>query len=361
MKKRIIIVISTAFVPTGGLAGVVMNYYRRIDKTGLQIDIASTNEAPAVLTEELIKYGGHYYCLGKRANVLAYFLNLYKLCKGYDILHVNGNSATTVIEHLAAKLAGVKRRINHNHNSICNHKIMSNMAYPLFNKLVTDRVACSDLAGNWLYGEGNFVILKNAIDIVKYQYNHDVRKKTRKIFSIEDGCIVLGHVGKINKQKNHLYLIRIFAEYKKLNQNSKLLLVGDGDMRLMAEDLVDKLCLSDSVIFAGLRTDIPELLQIMDFFVFPSLWEGLPLSVLEALSSGLPCIISDHITRSIMIGPNIHSLQIESEPKVWANFIANYNLTSREKTCIVAAESITEAGYNIRNETENLEEMYRNN
>ena len=125
--KKILIVIATAYIPTGGLAGVVMNYYRKIDKTDIHIDIASTNEAPDVLVRELQDNGSNYYCLGSRKNVLRYFWRLWRLCKGYDIIRVNGNSATTVIEHLAATFAGVKRRINHNHTSIPDHKATSDI------------------------------------------------------------------------------------------------------------------------------------------------------------------------------------------------------------------------------------------
>lgn len=353
-----LIVITTAYLPTGGLAGVVMNYYRRIDKNNLQIDIASTNEAPDVLVNELAQNGSRYYCLGKRSHVLNYIFHLYKLCKGYDVIHVNGNSATTVIEHLAAKMAGVKKRINHNHTSIPDHKTTSDILYPLFNKLVTDKVACSDLAGNWLYGAGNYLLLRNAVDVEKYKYSQEKRQDVRKRFGIRDGCTVLGHVGKIYKPKNHPYLIRIFAEYRKLNPNSKLLLVGDGVMRQEVETLVDELDLSRFVIFAGLRTDIPEMLQAIDYFVFPSIWEGMPLSVLEALSSGTTCIISDHITKDVMIGSHIHSMAIEKEPMEWAKYISEYQLPIRMDACNESANAITEAGYNIKTEAGKLREIY---
>ena len=194
----------------------------------------------------------------------------------------------------------------------------------------------------------------------RYQYRPEIRGKVRKNFGIDDDCTVLGHVGKIYKPKNHPYLIRVFAEYHKLNPNSKLLLVGDGVMRQEVEQLVDELDIREYVIFAGLRTDIPEMLQAMDYFVFPSIWEGMPLSVLEALSSGLTCIISDHITKDVMIGFNIHSLQIEVEPKVWAEYIVEYNLPIRENAYKISAEAITKAGYNIKTEAERLRELYFN-
>lgn len=357
--KKILIVIATAYIPTGGLAGVVMNYYRKIDKTDIHIDIASTNEAPDVLVRELQDNGSNYYCLGSRKNVLRYFWRLWRLCKGYDIIHVNGNSATTVIEHLAATFAGVKRRINHNHTSIPDHKATSDILYPLFKRLVTDRVACSDLAGNWLYGKGNFLVLRNAVDVEKYRFDTNIRNRVREGFGIKDDCVVIGHVGKIYKPKNHPYLVRIFSEYHKLNPNSRLFLVGDGVMRQEVETLVDELGVRPFVIFAGLRTDIPEMLQAIDYFVFPSIWEGMPQSVLEALSSGLTCVVSDHITKDVMIGPNIHALSIESEPKEWADFIFNHPLPDRAEICSQNARLMTEAGYNINEEAKELLKLYR--
>ena len=356
--KKILIVITTAFVPTGGLATVVMNYYRQIDKADVHIDVASTNEAPDSLVNELRDNGSNYYCLGNRKIVFQYFFRLWDLCKDYDVIHVNGNSATTVIEHLAAKLAGVKKRINHNHTSIPDHKTTSNLLYPLFNSLVTDRVACSDLAGNWLYGKGNFKILRNAINVERYQCDASTRVRIRATFGIENNDVVIGHVGKIYKPKNHPYLIRIFSEYHKLNSQSKLLLVGDGVMRQEVETLVDELNIRKYVIFAGLRTDIPEMLQVMDYFVFPSIWEGMPLSVLEALSSGLMCVISDHITKDVMIGPNIHALPIESEPREWAEFIISHSLPDRSSACKQNAQLITEYGFNIKTVAKELLKLY---
>ena len=130
--KKILIVITTAYVPTGGLAGVMMNYYRNVDRSGLQIDFASTNEVPSVLADELKVNGSKYIQLPNRKNVLGYFNSLRKVCKGYDITHINGNSATTVIELLAAKIAGVKKRINHNHTSSPDHKKISDIFHPFF-------------------------------------------------------------------------------------------------------------------------------------------------------------------------------------------------------------------------------------
>lgn len=356
--RKILIIITTGFVPTGGLTSVMMNYYRNIDRNQLIIDFASTNEAPSVLTKELDANGSKYFQLPQRKYIPKYFNVLKKLCKDYDVIHVNGNSATTVIELLAAKVSGVQRRINHNHTSIPDNPRISGMLHPLFCRLYTDAVACSDLAGKWLYNDGKFLVLRNAVDVEKYRFNEEKRSAVRKFFGISDDCTVIGHLGKIYKPKNHPYLIRVYKEYYQINPNSRLFLVGDGVMRQEVESLVDELEIRDHVIFAGLRTDVPDMLQVMDYFVFPSIWEGMPLSVLEALSSGLTCIISDHITKDVMIGPNIHALQIESNPKVWADYIANINLPSRDIVYHQNSEALTEAGFNLKTEASKLRELY---
>jgi glycosyltransferase involved in cell wall biosynthesis len=359
--RKILIVITTAYVPTGGLAGVVMNYYRNVDRTGLQIDIASTNADSGVLTNELDRCGSKYFCLGKRSHVLSYFFRLYRLCKGYDVIHVNGNSATTVIDHLAAKMAGIKTRINHNHTSLPDHRTTSDILSPLFHCLYTIPVACSDLAGVWLYGNRPYTILHNAVDVAKYHYDETKRKKLRSDFGIPDNCLVMGHLGKIYKPKNHPYLVKVFYEFHKINPDSILFLVGDGVMRQEIEDLVNKLGLKEKVIFAGLRTDVPDMLHVMDCFVFPSIWEGLPLSVFEALSSGLPCFISDHITKEVMVSPYIHALSIDDTPASWAEYVTKHLPSqSREEVCRTNSDCITNAGYNIVTEAGKLRAIYIN-
>ena len=282
MNRKILIVITTAFVPTGGLATVMMNYYRKIDKGGLQIDFASTNEAPAVLTDELAKQKSHYYCLGKRSHILLYFTRLYKLCKEYDVIHINGNSATTTIELISAYLAGVKTRINHNHTAKTEHKIIHNIMQPIFKRLYTQGLACSENAGTWLFGKEKFLVLKNAIDTEKYRYSQYLREKYRKELNISEKTMVVGHVGKIYGPKNHKKLVSIFYEYQKTHEFSKLLIVGDGVLRTEIEKQVNELDISDKVIITGIRTDTPGFLSAMDVFIFPSVYEGLGLAVIEA-------------------------------------------------------------------------------
>ena len=268
--KKVLVVITTAFVPTGGLATVMMNYYCQMDKANLQIDFASTNEAPDVLVNELAQNGSRYFCLGKRKHILQYFIRLYLCCKGYDVIHVNGNSATATIELLAARLAGVKMRIAHNHTTKTEHPILHRVLLPIFRRSYTIGLACSEDAGNWLFGKGKFKVLKNAIDVDKYQYNPANRARFRDEFQIPQDAIVIGHVGKYNTPKNHFKLLEVFAEYHKRHEGAFLVCVGYGPLRRHIEERIAELGLERNVILTGERTDIPELLSIMDVFVFTS-------------------------------------------------------------------------------------------
>ena len=155
--KKILVVITTAFVRTGGLTSVMMNYWRVMDKKGLSFDFASTNQVDSLLYEEISKEGCHYYKLPPRKQTLNYFIALRKLCKGYDVVHVHANSATSAIELMAAKMAGVPKRIHHNHNSNTKHPYLNKFLHPLFVNCYTDAVACSNEAGEWLFGKDNYI------------------------------------------------------------------------------------------------------------------------------------------------------------------------------------------------------------
>ena len=154
--------------------------------------------------------------------------------------------------------------------------------------------------GDWIFDNKNYQILNNSIDTEIYRFNCESRKRIRQQYEIDNNCICIGHVGKIYQPKNHKFLIDIFKDYHSFVKNSKLLLVGDGIMREDIELYVEELSISDSVIFAGMKPNVNEYLSAFDIFVFPSLWEGMPLSVLEAQASGLPCIISNAIDTDVI-------------------------------------------------------------
>jgi glycosyltransferase involved in cell wall biosynthesis len=357
--KKVLVIITTAFVRTGGLASVMMNYWRVMDKAGMSFDFASTNAIDDLLYEEISKEGCHYYQLPPRKHVLKYFNTLRKLCKGYDVIHVHANSATSVIELLAAKMAGVPKRIHHNHTSKTQHPLLSKLLYPIFKCTYTDAVACSEPAGEWLFGRGKFLVLPNAIDIDKFKYDPQTRNLIREEFEIGKDDFVVGHIGKFMDAKNHEFLIKVFATYHSNHPLSKLMLVGDGAWRSKIEGWVAQSGCADSIILAGLRSDIPAIVQAFDVFVFPSIYEGLPLTVLEAQSSGLPCIISSNVTKAVNLGRDVIMKDLSDEVESWAEKIDSFDYAvSRAERSEQNYDLITRGHFNIKNEAQRLVEIY---
>ena len=356
--KKVLIVITTTFVPTGGLTSVMMNYYRNIDKAGLRIDFSSTNVAHKVLTDELILNGSKYVKLPNRKHFLQYFIALVKVFRSYDVAHVNGNSATAAIELLAARIAGVKVRIAHNHTTKTEHLFVHRLLLPFFRKSYTVGLACSEQAGNWLFGKGNFSVLNNAIDVDKYRYNEESRNRLRKELGISKNAFVIGHVGKYNTPKNHFKLIEVFYDYQKTHDNAFLLCVGYGPLKCQLENRIVELGIENKVILTGERTDIPELLSAMDFFVFPSIWEGLGLAVIEAQASGLPCLLSDHVPQDVYLSDHVESLSLEQKACVWSEKIDEMSIIERFLQSDLNVEYISKGGYNISVEANNLLKFY---
>ena len=356
--KKILVIFTTAFVPYGGLTSVMMNYWRAIDKRNLQFDFASTNEPPKSLINEISKEGSMYYKLPPRKHVVQYFIALKKLSKDYDIAHIHGNSSTSVLELYACKISGVKKRIIHNHNSLTEHPFLNKILHPWFAKSYTYAMACSEFAGDWIFGKGKYNVLRNAIDINKFECYSKYRAESRNEFDINENDVVIGHIGKFNKQKNYPMIISIFSEFHKLQPNSKLLLVGEGDMFQEVKEECIKLGIVNSVVFSGIRTDIPYLLSAMDIFLFPSLWEGLPLSVLEAQASGLPTFISDAISKEVCICENVNVFKLADNPAVWAEAICQCNIQGRNEQVISNNMALTYAGYNIKCVVNSLKNIY---
>ena len=337
----------------------MMNYWRAMDKTGLSFDFASTNTIEDTLNDEIIESGCRYYKLPPRKDILVYYNALRKLCIGYDVIHVHANSATSVLELMAAKRAGVPRRIHHNHTSKTLHPFLNKILHPLFVRLYTDAIACSEAAGEWLFGKGNFIVMPNAIDIDKFKYKEQTRKLMRDEFGFKENEIVVGHIGKFMDAKNHEFLIKFFARYHSNHHQSKLMLVGDGAWRPRIEKWVADSGCAEAIILAGLRSDISAIIQAFDVFVFPSIYEGLPLTVLEAQASGLPCIISSNVTKAVDIGRDVFVKDLADGVDCWADFIDHFDYTvSREERCNQNYKRLTDARFNIHNVANELFDLY---
>lgn len=319
----------------GGVESVVMNYYRHIDRSKIQFDFICDNDSTDIPYNEIEELGGRVILIPPYQKVISYHKELKKVLRegNYKIVHSHINTLS-VFSLCAAKAAGVPVRIAHSH-STTNPKewkknLLKQMLRPLSKIFATDYFCCSELAGRWLFGdktydEGKVYLLNNAIDTEKFKFNEEVREKVRKELNIDEDIFVVGHIGRFVEQKNHTFLIDIFNEVHKVKPNSKLMLVGQGPLKETVEEKVNRLGLSDSVLFLGQRNDVNELYQAMDVFVLPSLYEGLPVVGVEAQAAGLPCVFSSDMTSETKILVDTIFLPIKGCITEWQNNVLNIN------------------------------------
>ena len=221
-------------------------------------------------------------------------------------------------------------------------------------------MCCSELAGRWLFGnkeydKGNIYLLNNAIDLDKFKYNESLRKEKRKELGINDDTLVIGHVGRFVEQKNHRFLIDIFNEIHKKNNNSVLLLAGQGPLMDEIKNKVISLKLEKNVKFLGQRNDIDKLYQAFDVFLLPSLYEGLPVVGVEAQATGLLCELSNDMTKEIKVLDTTRFVSLNTSAEEWATIILDdYSKFKRHDT----TSEITKNNFNIKNETSKLENEY---
>lgn len=290
----------------GGVESVIMNYYRHLDHTKVQFDFICDEDSTRIPYDEIKKLGGRVFLVPKYQKLPQYLKALEDLFRKnhYRIVHSNVNTLS-VFPLYAAKKAGIPVRISHSHSTSnareWKRNIIKNILRPFSKKYATDYFACSELAGRYLFGDktfdqGKVKIIHNAIDLDKFKFDLEARKKLRKEFGIKDNTTVIGHVGRFVQQKNHTFLVDVFKEYHKKNPDSKLLLIGTGPLEEKIKAKVEKLNLMDSVLFLGQREDTNKLYSVMDVFCLPSLYEGLPVVGIESQSAGLPCVYSDKVT-----------------------------------------------------------------
>lgn len=315
----------------GGLESMLMNYYRNIDRNKIQFDFLEHRDGNHDYTEEILSLGGKIYHV---PNVNPFNTNNYlnelndffkKHSSEYTIVHSHLDSMSAYPLKYAQKY-GIPVRIAHSHNTNQekNLKYLVKMySKTKIKKFTTNQFACGKEAGQWLFSSNDFQIMNNAIDTEKYIYNSISSLQMKKSLNIS-GKFVLAHIGRFNKQKNHDFLIDIFKEVYKNDNNSILLLVGVGELEGKVKDKVKRLGLTKVVKFLGLRNDIPDLLQAVDVFVFPSLFEGLPVTLVEAQASGLPCIVSENITDEVKLTENIKYLNLRDDVSIWAKYILKY-------------------------------------
>lgn len=360
--KKILIIITTGFVSWGGLTTVAMNYYRVMGRDEFLVDFLSDNDPDNKLYREIKKNGSQYYKLPNRKKQLfQYMRKLYSLLKKkeYDIVHIHGNSATMAFDLLPSWFAKVPKRITHIHTSQSQYFYLNMVLWPIMKILLTDELAVSTDAGRYLYHDNDYMVLNNAIDTNKYRYREDIRSRYRKLLCYNDSDLVVGTVGKINAPKNHKYLVEIFAEVLLKRPEAKLLIVGDGEQKQVIEKLLNDLSIESKCILLGMRLDTAELLSTMDIFVFPSLFEGFGLALLEAQASGLVSICSESLPKQVMATDLCRPICL-SDKKKWVDTISEHiNTFGRNEASRYAIKQISDKGLEISNQVEKILRIYR--
>ena len=351
----------------GGVEAVVMNFYRNIDRNKIQFTFVCDEDSTDIPYEEIEKLGGKIIIVPPYSKPFKYHSALKKALKedDYKIIHSH-ISTMSVFSLFAAKCAGVPVRIAHSH-STTNKKekkknLMKQVLRPFSKVFATDYMCCSELAGRWLFGnkeydKGNVYLLNNAIDLDKFKYNESLRKKKRKELGIKDDTLVIGHIGRFVAQKNHDFLIDIFNEIYKKNNNSILLLAGQGPLMEDIKNKVKELNLDDNVKFLGQRNDANELYQAFDVFLLPSLYEGLPVVGVEAQASGLLCYLSDDMTKETKVLDITKFMSLNKMPEEWADNILD---DVKKYKRIDTSKEMTAKNFNIKEEAKKLEEYYLN-
>lgn len=355
MKK--VLVINTIGLNYEGITSVIFNYSSYMCLTDMQLEFVAFDNINPDLKKKFKNIGAVHVLPNRKKNFKGYIKALHLLLKRkYDVIHIHGNSGTMVIETLFARLHGISKIMIHSHNTTCNHIIIHKILRVPMLWFATDYLACSDIAGKWLYGNKKYIVLNNAINLNTFSYNECVRAQVRNELEVGEELLI-GHMGHFTEQKNHTFLIDVFNEYHKLDSLAKLLLVSAGPKFDEIKDKVHSLGLQDVVIFAGRRSDPERLYQAMDLFILPSMWEGLPVVMLEAQAAGLPVLASDAITAEAKCTSRTVYMSLLDGAKKWAEeikTIANRKFDRKESVDF----ELKKYGFDIEQEAAVLRDIY---
>ena len=352
MLKRILIISNT--IDAGGAETFVMKVFRNLDRNEFVFDFIINKLSSTFYLNEINELGGRvYYGVSKSVNPVKSFLSIKNL--------VNRNKYETVfciavhplgfLDLLAARVGGARRCLIRSTNSQAGgffSDVIAACSRPLVRLLSDSMFSPSVEAAEWLFGRkhtisGKVRLINNGVDINQFKYDEHLRVSARKKLGISENCIVVGHIGRFNFQKNHEMLLYIFSQLYALNNNSILLLIGEGETKDKIINIANSIGIIDKIVFLGIRQDIPDLLNAFDVMIFPSFYEGMPNAIIEAQATDLPCVISDTISRDVKITDNVYFMSLASDSKKWAEKALSVSKQHRKDV----SDVIIKSGYSI--------------
>ncbi len=347
----------------GGIETMLMNYYRNIDRTKLQFDFMLHCKHTSHYESEILELGGKIYKVPsyhpkeffKYKNALKVFFDSHK---EYKVVHSHiGFYSMYALK--AAKNAGVPVRIAHSHCANKFWRLDATLPFRIvtrrgLKKQYTHLYACSPEAAEYMVPGKPCKILNNAIDVERFIYSQNTRDRIRAQLDL-DGSLVIGHVGRFTAEKNHSFILDVFAEISKKNDKAKLLLIGSGKLFEEMKAKAQALGIFEKVIFTGVRRDIADLMCAMDVFIFPSKFEGFPVTLIEAQSSDLPCVVSDTFSKTAILSDKVKVLSLNEDVNIWADALLSANASSLRRNNY---DLITEKGLNIKTNAKELQNTY---
>lgn len=358
MSIRVLHIVT--YMGRGGLETMLMNYYRHMDREKVQFDFLVHRDFETDYDAEIKVLGGKIYHISRlipwsnsyKKKLKSFFMEHPE----YKIVHVHQDCLSSVALK-CAKECGIPVRVAHSHSSSAekNLKYFIKLYYmKQIPQYATEMFACGKLAGDWMFSGNDYQIICNAIDIRKYRYSEEDNLKIRTKLKLEDK-IVIGHVGNFTFAKNHEFLLKVFKEIEKREPMARLLLIGGGENSRKIKKKAEELLIEDKVLFMGVRTDVDKLMQCMNVFVFPSVYEGLPVAMIEAQTAGLPCVISDHVSNECIVTENlVTTMKLSDTIGQWADHVLLRAKQARADT----SNEIRKAGYDIHTAAKGLENYY---
>lgn len=344
---------------SGGAESFLMNMYRNIDRELVQFDFLLRSREN-IYEDEIESLGGRIFYTS--AFPKHYFKNKREVreivnSNDFAAVHVHANALLYMTALSEAKHANIPIRIMHSHNTSAKFKLSLPIHFinqKRLKYLATDYLACSKEAANWMFGR-DCQVIKNSVDIDSFAFNESSRNRIRAELNISPNSFVLGHIGRFLQAKNHEFILDVFEKCLEFNEDSVLILVGSGELFDKIKAEVTQRELEHSVRFLGVRHDVNEVMSAFDAFIFPSKYEGLPLTLIEAQANGLPIFCSDRISKEAFICDSVHVFPLESEAEYWAKAIVNCNCER-----MYNIPSLRSAGFDatLKDESLKLQNLY---
>lgn len=350
MKK----ILHITSIECGGAEAVLMNYYQNIDRSKIQFGFFIKTQGSEFFLKDIEKLGSEIYRYPglkkfiKSARILKQIIQN----KDFNIIEIHTENAHSVIWVVLGKCFGANKIIVHSHNTKTSKLLQHKVFRCFLNLFRIKRFACGQEAGEFMFKKKPFYIVNNAVDLKKFKYDNAQRTKIRKENNIAEDNILLGNVARFTNVKNQIFLIKLIESIKEKSKY-KLMLVGEGPTYNKLKQYVNNKKLDEYIIFTGKQKNVEDYMSAFDVFVLPSLYEGFPTVLVEAQASGLPCIVSENITKEVNINGKVYFLSITNNNESWIKQINKVEVTNQR-----SETKLADKGYDIVKEAKKLQIQY---